>query len=225
MNASAPAHSSSDKTRKRYDRVAPIYDWVEALPERFAIRNWRQMLWDRVEGPRVLEIGVGTGKNIPFYPAEMQITAIDLSPRMLERARHRAEAERSSVTLQLADAQHLPFADETFDSVVGAFVFCSVPDPVRGMREAARVLKRDGQFILLEHVLTDYPGMRQTMRLLNPLLVRMTGANYDRDTVSNVEQAGFEEMRVRSLWLDIVRLIEARASRSQGERALESSER
>lgn len=200
------------RTRQRYDRIAPVYDRLEVVPERLAIRRWRKMLWDRVEGPQVLEIGVGTGKNIPFYTSDMQITAIDLSPKMLRRARLRADAERSSVELQEADAQDLPFGDESFDSVVGTFVFCSIPDPIAGLQEAARVLKPGGQLLLLEHVLSNHRGLREMMRLSNPIMVRLTGANFDRETAANVARADFQEIRVRHLWLDVVKLIEAYTS-------------
>lgn len=200
---------NAEQTRKRYDRVAPVYDWMEALPERFVIRRWRKMLWDRVEGPRVLELGVGTGKNIPFYPADVKMTAIDLSPEMLQRARKRAASERTDVELQLTDAQDLPFGDESFDSVVGTFVFCSIPDPIAGLQEAARVLKPGGQLLLLEHVLSNHRGLRELMKLSNPIMVRLTGANFDRETAANVMRADFQEIRVRHLWLDVVKLIEA----------------
>jgi len=88
------------------------------------------MLWERVQGPRVLEIGVGTGKNMPSYHKGWQITAIDLSPRMLEQAKRRAEREHVEDDLRLGDAQALPFTDASFDTVIATFVFCSVPDPV-----------------------------------------------------------------------------------------------
>lgn len=132
-------------TRARYDRIADIYDRLERPLETRSFQQWRTIFWERVQGPRVLEIGVGTGKNMPFYHKGWQITALDLSPRMLEQAKRRAESEHVEVDLLLGDAQALPFADDSFDTVIATFVFCSVPDPVQGLREAARVLVPGGQ--------------------------------------------------------------------------------
>ena len=178
-------------TRARYDRIAGFYDRLERPLERRSFQQWRTMLWERVQGPRVLEIGVGTGKNMPCYHKGWQITALDLSPRMLEQAKRRAEREHVEVDLQLGDAQALPFADASFDTVIATFVFCSVPDPVQGLREAARVLAPFGQLLLLEHVLSGNVILRPLMHLANPLLVRMSGANMNRETVKHVERAGF----------------------------------
>src|SRR5215469_8878447 len=127
-------------TRARYDRIAGIYDRLERPLETRSFQHWRSMLWEREQGPRVLEIGVGTGKNMPYYHKGWQITALDLSPRMLGQAKRRTEREHVEVDLGLGDAQALPFADASFDTVIATFVFCSVPDPVQGLREAARVL-------------------------------------------------------------------------------------
>jgi phosphatidylethanolamine/phosphatidyl-N-methylethanolamine N-methyltransferase len=127
----------TERTRARYDRIAPIYDPMEVLSERFGFRHWRPLLWQRVRGPRVLEIGVGTGKNFPYYPADMEITGIDISPRMMARARKKAEREGTPIRLELGDAQTLPFPDDSFDTVVATCVFCSVPNPVQGFRESA----------------------------------------------------------------------------------------
>ena len=196
-------------TRARYDRIAGIYDRLERPLETRCFQQWRTMLWERVQGPRVLEIGVGTGKNMPFYHKGRQITAIDLSPRMLEQAKRRAEREHVEVDLRLGDAQALPFADASFDTVIATFVFCSVPDPVQGLREAARVLVPGGQLLLLEHVLSRNVILRPLMQLANPLMVRMSGANMNRETVKNVERAGFAIQRVDDLWVDIVKFIEA----------------
>lgn len=196
-------------TRARYDRIAGIYDRLERPLETRCFQQWRTMLWERVQGPRVLEIGVGTGKNMPSYHKGWQITAIDLSPRMLEQAKRRAEREHVEVDLRLGDAQALPFADASFDTVIATFVFCSVPDPVQGLREAARVLVPGGQLLLLEHVLSRNVILRPLMQLANPMMVRMSGANMNRETVKNVERAGFAIQRVDDLWGDIVKFIEA----------------
>lgn len=196
-------------TRARYDRIAGIYDRLERPLETRCFQQWRTTLWERVQGPRVLEIGVGTGKNMPFYHKGWQITAIDLSPRMLEQAKRRAEREHVEVDLRLGDAQALPFADASFDTVIATFVFCSVPDPVQGLREAARVLVPGGQLLLLEHVLSRNVILRPLMQLANPMMVRMSGANMNRETVKNIERAGFAIQRVDDLWGDIVKFIEA----------------
>lgn len=196
--------------RARYDRVARFYDLMERGNERHAA-PWRAALWGRVAGPRVLEVGVGTGKNLPFYPPGMAITAIDLSPRMLAQARESARRMSLRVDLREADAQALPFPDASFDTAIGTFVFCSVPDPVLGLRELRRVLVPGGQLLLMEHVLSTRPRLRRLMRALNPLVVRLMGANIDRETVENVRRAGFAGVRDEDKRLDIVKVITGRA--------------
>lgn len=195
-------------TRARYDRFAPFYDLMQGGSDR-TFGPWRAALWARARGPRVLEVGVGTGKAMPYYPRGAAITAIDLSPRMLERARARAAREGVAVELREADAQLLPFPDGSFDTVVTACVFCSVPDPVLGLHEVRRVLVPGGQLLMLEHVLSHRPVLRRVMHLANPLVVRLMGANIDRGTIENVRRAGFVNLHVEDLWLDIMKLIEA----------------
>jgi phosphatidylethanolamine/phosphatidyl-N-methylethanolamine N-methyltransferase len=147
---------------------------------------------------------------MPYYPNGMTITAIDLSPRMLEQARMRAAQDRVVVELREADVQALPFPDASFDTVIATCVFCSVPDPVLGLRELWRVLIPGGQLLLLEHVLSHRPLLGPIMGVLNPLVVRMMGANINRETVENVRRAGFTDLQIEDLWLDIVKRIEAR---------------
>jgi ubiquinone/menaquinone biosynthesis C-methylase UbiE len=202
------------RTRARYDRNARFYDLMESGVE-LKFSSWREDLWSRVRGPRVLEAGVGTGKNIPYYPDNLEITAIDLSPKMLERARKKAASEEASVELLEADAQALPFPDDSFDTAVATFLFCSVPDPVLGLEELRRVLAPGGQLLLLEHVLSHKPLLETPMHLFNPVAVRMTGANIDRETVENVRRAGFGEVQTGDLWLDIVKLVEAQATSAE----------
>jgi ubiquinone/menaquinone biosynthesis C-methylase UbiE len=196
-------------TRVRYDRNARRYDRMTCCTERLMTPG-RAALWQRVRGPQVLEVGVGTGKSFPYYPAGMAITAIDLSPRMLEQARTHAARDRIVVDLREADVQALSFPDASFDTAIASCVFCSVPDPALGLRELRRVLAPGGQLLLLDHVLSRRPLLRRVMNLINPLVVRQIGANINRETVENVRGAGFADLQVEDLWLDIVKRIEAR---------------
>lgn len=186
-------------TRARYQRLSPIYDRIEWLMER-RFRPWREKLWQFVYGPQLLEVGVGTGKNMEFWPLNCKITAIDLTPGMLDIARQRAEKlKRQNIDLFLADVQHLEFPAGIFDTVVATFVFCSVPDPVQGLRELGRVVRPDGQILLLEHVRIERPIVGTMMDLVAPLIVRLNGANINRRTVENVRRAGLQIERVEDL--------------------------
>ena len=176
-------------TRQRYQRIAPFYDLMELLPER-RYRPWREHLWSLVAGPKVLEVGVGTGRNVEFYPEGMHVTAIDLASGMLERAVKRARELGKQVDLRLMDVQNLEFPNTTFDTVVATCVFCSVPDALLGLREVRRVTKPGGQVLLLQHVRSESPLFGRLMDLLNPLVVRMMGSNINRRTVEDVRQAG-----------------------------------
>lgn len=188
----------TERTRRSYDRSARCYDALEIVAE-FRYRAWRRRLWSDVRGPELLEVGVGTGKNMPFYPPDVRIRAIDLSPKMLERARRRAAKLSATVELSLADVQALPFPDDEFDEVLATFVFCSVPDPVLGLREVRRVLKPGGRLLLLEHVRAANRFVGRLMDIANPLSVRVTGVNINRRTVANVERAGFTLDRVEDI--------------------------
>lgn len=199
------------QTRRRYDRVAAVYDRVEAPIERLFYAGWRERLWSDIEGRDILEVGVGTGKNMPYYPPGAHVTAIDLSERMLSRARKRAEMLHLDVDLRQMDVQELAFPSDSFDAVVASFVFCSVPDPILGLREVARVCKPKGEVRLLEHMRARNRALGLMMDFVNPLAVRMWGANINRPTVSNVERAGLTVVSVEDLTRQgIFRLIVAR---------------
>ena len=196
-------------TRRRYDRVARLYDFLEWPIEHFRFALWRARLKNCIHGSHALEVGVGTGKNLPYYPEDLNVSAIDLSPRMLERARARAAKIDSEVELLEMDVQQLNFPDQHFDTIFATFVFCSVPDPVAGSQELRRVCKPDGKLFLLEHVRPGNAVLGRIFDFFNPVVVRMVGANINRRTLDNVRVAGWRIQVAEPLSSDIVQWIEA----------------
>jgi ubiquinone/menaquinone biosynthesis C-methylase UbiE len=195
---------------KRYNRIAPVYNLMEFSAELAGFEKWRRLLWSKVEGNKILEVGVGTGKNFPHYPRGAEITAIDFSQKMLERASAKAIRLGTHVNLLQKDVQSLVFEDNTFDTVLDSFVFCSVPDPILGLREVSRVCKPGGKVIMLEHILSANRIIAQLMNLANPIVVRLMGANINRQTVDTVTRSGLVVEQVTNLAAGIFKLIEAR---------------
>ena len=168
--------------------------------EQLWYKKWRQKLWKNIHGPMVLEIGVGTGKNIPCYPKDIEVIGIDLSPGMLKRAKQRlTEKQEDQLTLKEMDAQQMDFSDDTFDDVVATFVFCSVPDPILGLKEALRVTKPGGKLHLLEHMRAENPMLGSLMDRLDSPIHYISGVHIARQTVANVEKAGWNIQQVQDL--------------------------
>lgn len=200
--------------RDHYDSVAHRYDRLVRLPERLLFAGGRPWAAGQADGD-VLELAIGTGRNLPHYRARVSVTGVDVSAGMIEIARCRARESAAAVRLHVADAQQLPFADAVFDTVVATLALCSIPDDERAVAEAARVLRPGGKLVLLEHVRSPSPLIRTLQRLLDPLLLRLEGDHLLREPDKRVAQAGLHIDRLERSHLGIVLRLEA--SKSAGD--------
>jgi demethylmenaquinone methyltransferase/2-methoxy-6-polyprenyl-1,4-benzoquinol methylase len=193
----------------KYNRIAPIYELLDLPLELFFFGKWRKEALAGLNG-KVLEVGVGTGRNLKYFPAGCRVIGIGKSEGMLRRAREKAEGMKN-VTLYVMDAEHLEFPDNSFDYVVATFVLCSIPDPVKALREMRRVLKPSEELIALEHVHSSYPFIDFIEHLINPILFFLLGDHTTRNTVRNIEKAGFTIKEAKKLaFKDVFRKIRAK---------------
>lgn len=196
----------TNKIRNRYNRIARVYDLIET-PREILFSGIRENLLQEAKG-KTLEVGIGTGRNIPFYPKSIELVGIDFSERMVEIARRKAK-ENPRVQIELMDAEKMDFEDNTFDTVVTSCVFCSVPNPVAGLKEIRRVCNNGGKIIMLEHVRSQKKVIGEIMDTLNFIPLHLYGANINRQTYNNLLKAGFkpDDIRVEDLWLDILKWV------------------
>lgn len=177
------------RVRDVYEKQAPYYDRVIAIAERLLFAGGREWACRRVHGD-VLEVGVGTGRNLPCFPEEIALSGIELSPAMLAQAQERARRLGRTADLRVGDAQRLPFADATFDTVLATLTLCSIPDDVTAVAEMARVLRPGGRLVLLDHVASPSPVVRAVQRLLEPLFLRLAADHLLREPDEAVRRAG-----------------------------------
>lgn len=194
------------RVRQRYEAVADRYDRLIALSEKLLFGDGRAWARAHARGD-VLEIAIGTGRNLPHYPDDPRLTGIDLSPAMLAIARRRAEQLGRVVDLRVGDAQALAFPDGRFDTVVATLALCTIPDDRAAVAEAKRVLRPGGRLGLLEHVRSPLRIVRAVQRLLDPLFVRCEVDHLLREPLCQVEAEGFVvEHLERSKWGIVERL-------------------
>lgn len=203
--------SETQKIRKRYNRISYVYDSFEGIIERKLFKKWRREVISPLKGS-ILEIGVGTGKNLSYYNNLAKVTAIDFSPKMLAKAEVKLKRlGKDNIKLIEMDVQELKFPDNTFDYVITTFVWCSVPYPIKGLTESRRVLKPEGEAIFLEHVLSKNRFIALFEHLHNPITKFLLGLNVNRNTRYNIERAGFKIIEDKNLALyDVFRLFRAK---------------
>jgi ubiquinone/menaquinone biosynthesis C-methylase UbiE len=189
--------------REAYDRVAPWFDLLEAVPDvLLGSRRLRKEVLGRAGG-RVLEVAVGTGRNLPHYPAGCRVTGVDLSPGMLARCRRRARRLGRDVPLALMDAEDLGFPAGSFDTVVDAMALCTFPDPMRALREMARVCRPGGRILLVEHGRSSLDALGRWQDRHEGWVGRRVGCHWNREPRELVEEAGLTVLTQRRRFLGV----------------------
>ena len=190
--AKARAGETPAARQKRvWDKSAPSYDKQIAFFEKSWFGGGREWLGERTRG-RVLEVAIGTGRNLPHYPPGATVTGIELSPAMLAIARQRAAGLGRHADLREGDAERLPFAEASFDTVVCALSLCTIPSPATAVGEMNRVLVPGGRLLLLDHIASTWPPVYATQWLLEQITIRAAGEHFTRRQLPLVRAAGFQ---------------------------------
>jgi len=207
--AKATGRETPTARQKRvWDKAAPSYDKQITFFERTWFAGGREWLGERARG-RVLEVAIGTGLNLPHYPANATITGIELSPAMLAIARQRAIGLGRDVDLREGDAEHLPFDDASFDTVVCALSLCTIPNPDAALAEMRRVLGAGGRLLLLDHIGSTWPPIYAAQWLMEQITIRAAGEHFTRRQLPLVKAAGFQVVETERLKAGTVERIHA----------------
>jgi ubiquinone/menaquinone biosynthesis C-methylase UbiE len=193
----------TERTREIWDQQAERFDRQMDLCERVLFPGDRAWACSQAHGD-VLEVAVGTGRNLAHYPDDARLTGVDLSPEMLARARRRAREVRPDADLREGDAQALSFADASFDTVVCTISLCSIPDDIAAVREMARVLRDGGRLVLVEHVGSPQPLVRGVQWLIHQATYRIAREHMLRRPRRAVAAAGLEPVHLERRKLGIV---------------------
>ena len=195
------------KTREKWDKVAPTFDIMAGRGAEVRWRPFKERLFSHMDG-RILFLALGTGLDIAAFPPGKDIVAIDISPKMLEQARKRIDAYDGTIRAEVMDVHEMRFDPASFDQIYTSCTFCSVPDPVAGLKALYRVLTPGGRLFMFEHTGSRYYPFRSMLNLMT-LLTQRVGPAVNRKTVDNVRAAGFRITEVHNIFLDVVKTIRA----------------
>jgi ubiquinone/menaquinone biosynthesis C-methylase UbiE len=197
------------KLRRYWDRSAPSYDRAMAHFERFMAGDSRSWVCSRAHGA-TLEVAIGTGLNLPSYPAGTQLTGIEWSPQMLRLAEHRAAELGVAADLREGDARELPFADASFDTVVCTFSLCAIPEHELAIIEMHRVLRPGGRLLLADHVVSTAWPARLVQHLAELIMVPLGGEHFRRRPAAHLRTTGFEIIEQQRFKLGVIERLAAR---------------
>jgi len=204
--------SRTDRLRKYWDKQSPNYDRAMGFFDRVLFGDTRDWICGRASGD-VLEVAVGTGLNLPRYPAGVRLTGVDFSPGMLDLARDRARQQGIAADLRLGDAQRLDLPDASFDTVVCTFSLCAIPDERTAVAEMIRVLRPGGLLLLADHVASARWPVRALQRTVELVSVPLGGEHFTRRPIEHVRAAGLTIERHDRFKLGIVERLVARKDR------------
>jgi ubiquinone/menaquinone biosynthesis C-methylase UbiE len=199
---------TSREISQKYDRFARWYDWVEGVPDCLGVRRLRQRLLQGASR-RVLEVAVGTGKNLLYYPKDCGIAAVDASGAMLNVARKRAAKLSMDVSFLLTDGEALPFSAKSFDTVVSTLTTCTFPNPVAALREMARVCRKDGKILLLEHGRSDRDWLGRFQDRHADEFAQPLGCHWNREPLELVRKAGLKIDNSQRVFFGVFHTIDA----------------
>ena len=206
--------TETERIRRVYDDRAATYDRSLGIGDRLLLGRFRHAFGALLAG-ETIEVGIGSGLNIPFYsPAVTRAVGVDLSQEMLRHAHERAAHLGIPFALVQADAEALPFPDAAFDTVAISLALCTIPDPVKALRELGRICRPGGRIVMLEHVRSTTRPLAALQRALSPLNERAIGCHLDRDTFDLARSLGFSIDETRSRLFNAVQLVVARPPRS-----------
>jgi ubiquinone/menaquinone biosynthesis C-methylase UbiE len=212
-----PASTETERVRRLQDKNAPRYDRQMGFFERVLFEGGRDWACSRAEG-KVLEIAVGTGRNLAHYAEDVTLTGIELSPEMLAIAQGRREELGREADLRLGDAEALEFPDDSFDTVVCTLSLCTIPDDAKAVSEVRRVLRPGGRFLLLEHVGSPVRPVRAIQRLIEPLAIRFAADHQTREPLQHLQGEGFViEEQERLKWGIVERIAARKPDREPGD--------
>lgn len=203
----------SQEISAKYVRFARWYDHVEGVLDLLGLRTLRRSVFSEASG-KVLEVAVGTGKNLTYYPRDCRIIALDLSSEMLKVARNRAAKLSMEVSFLVADAEALPFRDNRFDTVVSSLSTCTFPKPVVALEAMARVCRPEGRVLLLEHGRSDREWLGRWQDRHADQFAKPLGCHWNREPLEFAKKAGVEVIRSRRSFFGIFHRIEAEPART-----------
>ena len=187
-------------TLKLYDKQAASYDTMNSMMENLFSKG--RTMFNILRG-KILEVGVGTGENLKYYHSSAKLTVFDWSPQMILQTKMKVKrlGLRNVKNFVIGDIQRLSnyFEPNSFDYVTSTCVFCSVPYPIKGFKEISKALHPSGKLVQIEHGISNFRLLNLFMRAFDPITANVRGFHLTRNTLSNLETAGFEVIHEWSL--------------------------